>query len=369
MLRSLTLSLILFSIPLVSFAETVVRVGDGIKVDEAQTVDGDYYVSVGPFGNTTMSGAVAGDMYALGGSVTVNGSIGEDLSIVSGSAQLHASVTDDVRLLTGEATIAEAIGGDLFVVGGTLRVLSTASVAGNIYFFGGSAIIDAPIEGSIYGTMERLRINSTVGGGVDVRTYESVTLGSKALIEGDVVYNSAEPLIRAPEAVVEGNVRAETPRDVSSQERLQSFVIPLFVILFASLSIYLLFGKELAALFAVVSHSYPRSAVVGFCIIILGPIVSILLMATVLGLLIGIISLAATVILIGLGVALSGAVFGMWLGTFMKAKRAASLMWITVGTVTLYLLSFIPIIGPIVLFAFILLAIGGVTIGLYRLQN
>ena len=77
-------------IPFGANAETVLRIGDDISVDADQVVNGDYYVSVGPFGNTSMSGSVAEDMYAFGGTVTTNGSIGRDLTVVGGYAWYDA---------------------------------------------------------------------------------------------------------------------------------------------------------------------------------------------------------------------------------------------------------------------------------------
>src|SRR5690348_1840252 len=96
---ALVLLAVAVSVPAYAHAETVLRVGDNISVDAEQIVDGNYYVSVGPFGNTTMSGNVKGDMYALGGMVTTNGPVGSDLSILSASSQIHAPVAGDVRIV------------------------------------------------------------------------------------------------------------------------------------------------------------------------------------------------------------------------------------------------------------------------------
>jgi hypothetical protein len=77
---SVFLSFLALFLPFSAYAETVLRVGDDISVSADQTVEGDYYVSAGPLGHTTMSGKVEEDMYAFGGSVTANGSIGGDLT-------------------------------------------------------------------------------------------------------------------------------------------------------------------------------------------------------------------------------------------------------------------------------------------------
>lgn len=358
--------LALLLIPTIVQAETVVRLGDAITVEEAQVVDGDYYVSVGPFGNTTMSGDVNGDMYALGGSVTANGNIAEDVFILSGITQFHASATGDVRMVTGEAVVANHVGGDLFVLAGTLNVLSTATIDGNIYFFGGSGTIDGKVAGSVLGTMERLRLDGQVGDRVDVKAIDGLTLGSRTSVEGDVRYESIRDLVRAPEAVVEGEV-SSVPMAGDDSDDLRANLIPLFIVLFATLSLYLLFRKELEQLISRIGNNYTKHALAGLSVIILGPIVSVILMITVLGLIVGVATLALTVILYALGYALSGVLVGAILSQVIIKQKTVSLVWITVGTVSLYLISFVPIIGPILVLTAVAVSIGGLAVSLYRL--
>ena len=70
--------------------------------------------------------------------------------------------------------------------------------------------------------------------------------------------------------------------------------------------------------------------------------------------------------LIALGYALSGAMFGILLSKMLVKQTEPTLVWITLGTIILYGLGFIPVIGPVLVLAFLLMTIGGATIGLYR---
>lgn len=354
-------------LPSVVSAETVVRAGEALTVDESQVVDGDYYVSVGPFGNTTMSGTVEGDMYALGGSVTTNGNVGQDLSILGGVAQLHASVTDDVRLLVGEATVAEDIGGDLFVLGGTLKVLSTAKIGGSIYFFGRDAVIDGEVDGAIHGTMDRLRVDGVVLGDVDVNAYENLTFGSEANIAGNVNYTSQNELVRAADSVIEGEISKVTLAPPTNQELVQGVLVPLLIIMFAALTMYLLFKKQLTSMYMIMEESYTKVALIGLGILVVGPMISILLLATILGLVVGVISLAAVTILLVAGFTLSGVMFGTILSRLMSNQVNINLLWIVLGVGGLYLIGLVPIVGPIVVLGMFIITTGTIALGLYRL--
>lgn len=368
--RAYLLAILVFFVPVFVQAETVLRMGEDISVDENQTVDGDYYVSVGPFGNTSMSGAVAEDMYALGGSVTVNGTIGKDLTIIGGTTQMHASVTDDVRIVAGEVTVAEHIGGDLFVIGGSLQMLSSASVGGDVIFFGGSAEINGKVGGSVLGTSEKIRVDAEVGGNVDVKTATALTLGEKTNVGGFVRYTSVEPLVRAPNAQVAGEIsKNEYAEDeaASIETKVRNLLIPIFITLFATLSLYLLFKKELQALVLRI-HTVPaKSALFGLSLVILGPIVSLLLMATILGVVIGIMSTALVILAYAVGYSLSGVVLGSYLSKLSTNHARVTLPWIIAGTLTMHVLLLVPVIGiALALFVFTI-TVGGLAISVYKL--
>ncbi len=362
------LALLFAVFPLCVHAETVLRIGENVTVDADQIVDGDYYVSVGPFGDTSMSGSVTGDMYAFGGSVDANGSIGNDLTIVGGATQLHATVTDDVRIIAGEATIADHVGGDLFVIGGVLNVLSTARVDGDIIFFGGEAEINGTVGGSVLGTSERIRIDAQVGKDVDIKTATALTLGEKAAVSGSVKYASAEPLVRAQNAAVEGEVvRNEyAASSIQPQQGVRNALIPLFMVLFACLSLYLLFRKELQQLVQHLLLHPVKSAAVGTSIAVLGPVLSVILILTVLGAIVGIAGLLFSLLMYALSCALSGVVLGAFLSRIFTKKIQVSLVWIIVGTAALYALLYVPVIGVLVCAVLFVVTLGGIALSLYR---
>ena len=355
-------------LPLGAQAETVLRIGENISVDANQVVAGDYYVSVGPLGNTNMSGSVEGDMYAFGGSVTANGSVGSDLTVIGGTSQLHATVTDDVRIIAGEVTLADHVGGDLFVIAGKLTMLSTAQVDGDIIFFGGDAEINGTVGGSILGTSERLRVDASIGKNVDIKTTQ-FTLGDKSKVGGFVRYESPQQIVRAQNAAVEGEISHTAVAVHNPKNDIQNALIPVFMSLFAALSLFLLFKKELQSLVQNV-HVHPlRNALAGFAVMILGPLASILLIATVLGLFVGVAGLALTVFAYMLGYVLSGIVLGGFIMRLFTRKIQVSLLSIILGTLAVHLLYFIPVLGlPIFMIVFVL-TLGGVCHYFYKLLS
>ena len=168
---------------------------------------------------------------------------------------MNASVTDDVRIVAGEAVIDDYVGGDVFVVAGILKVLSTAHIAGDVIFYGVEGEINGEVGGSIYGTANRLRIDAHVANLVDVKVGTELTLGSKADIAGDVRYAGVNNLVRAQEAVIGGDIQHKESVAKVAEDPLRTFLIPLFVSLFATLTLYLLFKREIERVINTITHS------------------------------------------------------------------------------------------------------------------
>lgn len=366
---SVTLFALFFLVgaPVLASANTVLRIGNDISVSADQVVEGDYYVSVGITGNTSMSGTVTEDMYVAGGSVTANGVVGGDVFALTGVANMHASVTDDVRLVTGEATVGNHIGGDLFVIGASLTVLSTAVIEGDVVFFGGEAQINGDVKGSIMGNAGQMRIDSSVGGDVDVEVTSGLTLGGAANIAGDVRYTSMVGLVRAQDSIVVGEVvQNQVGSEHTYSDEIREAVVPFFVVLFATLSVYLLFRKELASLIRNIDREFLKSALVGGGAILLLPILSVILLLTVLGMLVGLMGMGASLTLYIAGISISGIVVGAYLAKLFAGVPQVSLLWSIIGTVVFYAMTFLPFVGPIVALVVVSVTVGGLVLAVYR---
>lgn len=359
--------LFLFCVPFIASAETVIRSGENTTLSVDQTVAGDYYVSSGPFGHTTISGIVNEDVYAIGATLTANGTIGKDLSILAATAQVHGNVADDVRIIAGDVTIAEHIGGDVFVIAGSLKVLSNAVIDGSIFFFGGTAEINGVVKGSVMGTSERIRIDAEVTEHVDIKTATELTLGEKANITGFVRHESPRALVRAQNAVVQGEITHSTPKTLNTdtQERVKTALIPLFVTLFAALCAFLFMRTQVQAIAHLV-HKAPRKvSVLGLLTLLVIPFLVLILCITVLGLLIGVLLGTFLLFVCIAGVILSGCVFGSYLAKMFTNHPQVTLPWILAGTTSLHVLLLIPIVGPVLVFGAFAVTVGGFILFIY----
>ena len=351
----------IFLLPVTAFASTVVRTGDTVSVLADQRVEGNFYVLAN---SLSLSGPVAGDVVAgVLGSMNINAPVEHDLLLIGGSVGINASVTEDVRVIAGDVTISESVGGSVLVIGGRVKILSTATIAGDVLVVAGEAVIEGTVKGQLLGTAEGVRIDGAVSS-IDMDVVR-LTLGDRAVVSGDIVYTSAEELVRAPGAVVEGAI---TKSDVASEPVVsyRDAAMMFLVSLFASLSLFLV-GRKLVVRYArVATQNIAKSAFVGFGVLVTVPIAIVILMVSVLGLFLGLIGLALFALMIFLALPLLNIVAGGLIARTFMHTTEVNVLTVTLGALAVQVMLFVPILGAVLLFLLFLTAVGGLGIALYN---
>ena len=362
--RFFTYSLVFFLIPITVFGASIVRTGEMVSITEDQVVQDDFY----GFGNdVAISGEVEGDLLGASGDMTLNGKVGADFLAVAGKVNIHGGsvVGDDVRVVAGEVTVAGEIVGDLVVVAGNLKVLSTAKVGGDIMFFGSEADIAGEVGGNVLGNSDQIRIDGLVEGEVDIKT-SALTLGEKADIEGVVKYTSATDLVRAQDSEVAGKIVRNDPI-LEEVSLVQLVLIPFLITLFTALVGYLFLRRFLTQT-ASQAYDHPlRSILIGFGVLFLVPIVSIILIASTLGMLLGFILLFTYVALLASSFVTAGVVAGSYIAKMTPRSGEVPILFVALGVLFVHALMFVPIVGFLVLVTLILISLGALATRLYRL--
>lgn len=363
---SISTFLLLFSsVPFMVSAETVLRANDSITLAVDQDVQGDFYGFSGFAGPVLLSGNIQEDAYVVGSSVTANGAVGGDLSSLGGVVQVHASVTDDVRIVGGEVTIAQYVGGDLFVMAGSLTVLSSAHIDGNVYFFGGQGEINGTVNGSVFGTNEKLRIDGPVRNGIDVVVTNTLVLGDRADIGGDVRYKSNGDIVRAQNAIVEGDVvknSVQKTYDTNTKDAL----VPFLIYAFSVLSIFAIFRKHLSELMTGTFNSFSRTGMVGLVGVFCLPLAALLLVVTVIGSIIGFMGLCAVLLLSFAALLLVSVFIGFVFNRLVVKTEQVTLGGTLIGIVLTEILFLVPVVGSLIFLVIWIVLFGALLLRLYR---
>lgn len=355
----------LLVVPLQStHAETIVRTGDAVAVAANQKVEGNYY-AIG--GTVSLSGVIEGDALLAGGNITINGTVTKDVFALGGTVNVSASTSDDVRIIGGDVTISGPVGGSLIVLGGRVTVLSSATINGDVLVYGGDVTIDGTVNGSILGTIERLRVNGQVGAGVTVTT-PYLTLGEQAQIKGDVVYTSDTNLTRAAGTIVSGSI-VKNAVDITVDQKtvFRTEIVTFLISLFATLSLYLLARKRVEMFGSTATKRYTLKLLVGFATLFLVPIAVVILLASVLGIFVGLIGLFAFCALFLLTLPLMSIVLGSIIAELVTKKSRISVLWIMLGAVLIHVLLLLPIVGLVAISLLFLITLGNLVITSYHL--
>lgn len=349
-----------------AFANTVVRTGDTVTIAQNQSVDGAFY-AVG--GVVALSGSVTGDAVIIGGNITVNGEVAQDLAILGGTVSVQAPVAEDLRIVAGDVTISKPIKGSLVVVSGRLTVLSTADISGDVLFYGGEGTIDGHVDGKVLGSSDSLRINGMVKGGVDVIT-STLTLGDQANIEGDVKYTSNTDILRSQNSVVSGKIlKNSSTNDSQPKESFDAKTVAVFLLisLFTTLSLFLIKRNAVERFARTAGSGIVVKLAVGFGVFLFIPVAAVIMMASMLGVVIGLILLITYVLFVLLALSLMSVYIGIYFAKLLNKKLEINIPLIVIGAIFLEFLIFLPVFGIYVLTLVFLATLGSLVVHSYTL--
>ncbi len=357
---------LLIGLPSDSQASTVVRTGETVSIKSDEKVMGHFYALAG---TVSIAGEVDGDVLAAAGTVSITTPVTDDILVAGGTVMLQASTTGDVRVLGGDVTIAGPVEGSVFIVGGRVKILSTADVKGDVFFAGGELVLEGNVSGQLLGVAESVRVDATVEKGLDMQVV-SLTLGEQAVINGDVIYTSDNELVRSIGATVSGTITRSDHSKATTNESDNSYremAMGFLVSLFASLSLYAVARGLITKILQSITENPLRDALLGFGVILFVPVLIVILTVSVLGLFLGLISLALFVLLLVLAIPLLNMTIGLILAHTFAKNKELNILFITIGACIVQGLLLIPIVGIVCLIFAYTATVGALLLGLYRL--
>lgn len=354
----LGITALLLALPLVSLASEF-RVGDQPTVKTEEKIVNNLYMAGG---SVKSSGTVEGDLIAAGGNLIITGNIGGDILAAGGDINILSNAGGDIRAGGGNISIMGKVGGDVVLGGGQINI-DGPGVSGDVAIGGGNIRIDAPVSGGLRIAGGNVYINAPVAGNVVIEA-EKVTLGSSAVINGNLKYKSKNEIIKEEGALVQGEVKfepqANSLSDVSFAKLASAWAVGKFFVLLVS-----------ALVIGLVFRRYSKEAVDkaiknpllefgrGIVTVILLPVLSVFLLITVVGIpfgIIGLISLAALMIFSWIiAPILIGGIVSRYI---LKNEVEVSWKTILLGALLFEVFGLVPFLGWLVQTLFIFIALG-----------
>lgn len=144
--------------------------------------------------------AAPGDVFAGGGDVGLRGVAQNDIHAAGYTVEIEATTTEDVYAAGANVTLRGEVGEDATLAGMSVRVGSTATIAGNLRAAGNSITIEGPVAQGATLAGRTVTLDAPIGGDVRILA-KTLRFGTEARIDGTLTYSAEDP-IDIPASVV-----------------------------------------------------------------------------------------------------------------------------------------------------------------------
>lgn len=339
--------------------ETVVKQG---------AINEDLYLAGG---TVEVRGQVDGDVVAAGGTVQVSEAVRGDVMAAGASVEVGAAVSDDVRAMGGEVDIRGTVGDHLAAAGGTVRLAPAARVGGRAFLAGGTVRIDGKIGGNLKAAGDAIVVRGEIGGDAELAG-ERIEIAPGAVIRGQLRYASRNAAQIDSGATIGGAItRTELqpgapPRGAGAAARfgLLSMLTVAAIVLALGLP-----GFSLGAARRLRETPW-RSLALGLAVFAAGPLVIVLLFVTIIGTFVALSLMALFPVLLLAGFLTAMISLGdlavQRLGRGDSAGKGTQALAIAAAFLALWLLCFVPGLGPLLLLALLLFGAGALSLTLWQ---
>ncbi|MEQ1572106.1 MAG: hypothetical protein ABMA64_41140, partial [Myxococcota bacterium] len=321
----------------------------------------------------------AQDLFLMGRSVELRADVLDNGMAMAQQVDVSAPVHGDLFVMAENVTITAPVGGDVYGLASRLQLVDGGSVGGNVLVGAGVVELDGPVGGDVQIGAGRVVLGGPIGGDVELEIGE-LELGPGATIGGDLVYE-APTEVAGVEGIVNGAVRftqkveeievedePEAPPSLGS--RLVSFSLwtswSYASKLLVGAAFLALGGAGAARLGRSLGEQPGRALALGFVITCALPVASMLALALVIPIPLGILGwLAFLVALYGAQIVAAQAL-GEWALRRLGGESedpASPYLALAVGLVPLVLVTAIPWVGTLAWIGATVAGVGAVWIG------
>ncbi|HET9488624.1 MAG TPA: polymer-forming cytoskeletal protein [Methylomirabilota bacterium] len=315
------------------------------------------------------------DLVVAGGTITIREVVKGDIAVAGGSVNLTARVGDDVRAAGGSLIVGGEVGRDLVAVGGTVTLAPESRVGGRAWLAGGDVTVAGQLARGLRVAAGSVRLAGAVDGDVEI-TAGTIEILPTARIRGNLTYTSPDAAEIDPGAQIQGRV---THRRLEAAARAEQagraffgvarVVLLVGLILFAVVLLLLVPGFMVSAGWRIRTHFW-KSLGLGLLIFVVMPLVAVLVIATIIGLPLGLTLAALYPVLLIVGY-LTTAVFVGELGARLSARGSElttgrRVLWLVVALIVLGLASTVPIVGWMLAWLAVVIGLGAATQEVFR---
>jgi hypothetical protein len=366
MLLSLLLAVIMFSCR--SWDTSHERKMRRVVLPAGEVHEG-WYFAAGD--QVVIEGTVNGDAYVAGGLVEVDGTINGDLLAAGGQLSINGTVSDNIRAAGGNIQVNGKVGKNISAAGGSIAVGKSGSVGGGVLAACGNLSVSGTIARDAKVASGSMSLIGTINGNVDFSG------DNLSVLQGGKIGGNLSACVKKKEHVdiAEGAVLGKV--DITTQQmrpvehilglrpfRFWAKIAWALSLLLVGLLFAFVFPKQLREMGLTINRLPGKTFLWGIVGLILIPIGSVILLATVIGIPLGLLGLTLFLWMVyltqlTLGVFVGHRFFGI------EEKKGWNLFWgFTVGLIIVQALTFVPYVRFFVVLAGLIFGAGAILLGL-----
>ncbi len=321
------------------------------------------------------------DVFAFGEEINVTKTRADHLVLAGGRISLNGVNLKDLIMAAGKINLVRGqVDDDIIVAAETLDIEKSFAIGGSAMLAAETLNITTPIGVDLRAAAETLTLTADVAG--DAHLYgETVTIGPNVRIGGNLRYR-AEDLEMDPTAEIMGSITKlenhDAPDRFEKWGRKAITVIAVFALAVA-LGIAILIGVSVAVFPGLMTKTSKmitekplQSVGIGFLTVVIGPVLLMVLLATILGIPLAL--LIGAFYLVAAPLALAAfAYFAGMRGRQIFTKKsgeapnlATRILWSLLATLALFIIGIIPLIGGLVWFVAYVFGMGAVIVQGYK---
>jgi hypothetical protein len=320
----------------------------------------------------TVTNSVAGDLLAAGSEIILNEKVGGDAVAAGGTVRLNGNFSDNAYAAGGRVYVNGTIARNARLAGGNVETAPSSRIEGGASIAAGQARVNGSIGSYLQAAGGSLYLNGPVGGDVNASARQ-IELGPDARINGKLRYRSNAVLKQDPGAQVLGGVEQLPFRVHRASAVARGIALFLFWFWTFGLMVLVAILFLLPGFTNVIGTLETRpgaSALLGFALLVCIPIASLILLITLIGAPLALLSIAAYFALLLVGYIAAAAAIGDLLLKWLRHKTAETAGWRIVaaicGIIIIALLGLIPFLGGLIVFVALIMGIGAVGLQMYR---
>jgi cytoskeletal protein CcmA (bactofilin family) len=357
----------LFLAPLATHAY-VVKTGPSVYVAADQTIEGNLYVGGQ---SITIDGIINGDLICGTQVLTINGQVLGDVICGAKNININGTVNGSVRVAGETIVLNSRVERNVMTFGSNVSLGTNAVVNGEMLVAAAFSDIRGQIAGDLHGVAANLDLAGSIGGNVRLRLNENQKTDAKSLIvektaqvNGDINYTAGTAGTVIEGAKIGGQINYSAPVKKQSlnwgEVHAWTRLFSIFSALVVGLVLISLWGEQLKE----IAKNFPKnigpSLGWGAIITFLTPIVSFVLILTIIGAPLALIFFALWLIALYLSKIIVGIAIGLWLMKKIKSDKKTSLMLpMIIGIILTWLIYSIPVFGWILCLMAVWLGLGG----------